>query len=1571
MNEGILRACVVLGVILLPFLSLWNVLADESMSLVINEIAYRGTSAASTDEWIELYSTSSETIDLNGWQLLINTSTIHLAGTISPYSYFLLERSDDNTISDQPADQIFTASLSDSGAVLQLRNPSGTTVDQVSSWYVDLSSPPVGFSNRSSMERLSPYLSGDLPINWRINNQLIRHGLDANGGPIFGTPRFHNSQTIHAFGYGYESIGALPDSQVPMAEQVLVNELEILPPSAQKEWIELLNTTPEWFDLSSCSLHDSAALIFPFTISSSLLPGETMAIDLSSAKLGDSGDIVELRCGEQIIDRVEYGNQSTGSAYTSLEGYAEESHYLPAPNGFNTLGRSPDGNSLWFLMSHEDFPTKGLPNPDLRPVPGVSDATFIAGLNSVRLHWTNPEDSSIAGTNIFLQTSASSDFILHATLPPKDQTLLVTNLPNERLEFRMVSFNDSGKQAEGLNVAHLSVNLLGLTISEVLPYPKSGFEFIEFQNASNASIDLTAYELSIANTSADLNDPSGTFEFSDFIMAPGEYFAFLIDPDLHSFRLSNQQALITLSDPDGVPISEVEYLFPSRGVSIVYDDQLETALFHPTPNEANVFQNASPQAVLTVQGSGAVQGCTVLNFNPTAADSFDPDEDELTFSWVYRTIDGQILFTSSEENPLSFKFTEEMGELFTARLIVSDPFGASSTVTISLELQFCNGRKRTSSSFSTAPSTLNSGPSTILINEVFPNPSGSDTGVEFIELYNFGANTVRLDGWKLGAKTKKKLDGKEIQPQQYFVFTEATLLNSANTIQLFDPFSNPVSEVSYPDPEEAESYSRDDQGVFRWTIPTPGSKNDFPFAKEAVYLQGTAPVIIHRILPNPSGTDDGREWIELKNRSPNEINLSGWKLDNREGGSSPYTIANRILKPQQVQRFISNETAIVLRNTADQVRLFDANGSLIDLLEWKTDVGSDVVLSREDLSLTEEIKPDHAVVGKVIDGDTIDVQILLEGEDGYPRLSNTDHLSSAPRPSRKIERVRLIGVDTPETVHPFKPIEEFGKEASNYTKSRLQGKTVRLEYDLSKRDKYGRILAYVYVDDRHFNAELIEKGYAFAYLRFPFKYREEFRQLELQAKQAGVGLWQSSEAEKIQVEQQAFVDEELEAMEIFEEILEELEPEEELEEELEPELPIEYNQTGWENIRLNEVLPNPKGKDEGLEYLELINQGDVEIDLLNWNILNEKNKALFTFTTSTLMPTKSILLLPKLETTLKNEKETIQLVDPLGNIRDQLSYAQAIKDDYVWSRNPLTSSWQLLRKGTPGQVNEVILVAEQDADLDGISDEDELLLGLNPNSWDSDGNGFPDDFELLFKEHPRDEWPAAYEEYLNKSFILEMKQTARTLTFFGTSRPYTTVELTVYSTPQTVQLKVQQNGTWTYKVDLGLEKGEHHAEAFVTDPAGKTSFKTPAIPFVLATRMNVSKLPKAKKTVAKKASKIKPLYQIIEQPIHFFDGEIASWDSSRRMLILNDGRVLQLPPAKKELGNVFLRIGERIRYSLEHDQITVKNIQLIPGSLASSDNSTTDRNEPFFLLFIFSVALSACFFGGHSKRKNE
>lgn len=128
-------------------------------------------------------------------------------------------------------------------------------------------------------------------------------------------------------------------------------------------------------------------------------------------------------------------------------------------------------------------------------------------------------------------------------------------------------------------------------------------------------------------------------------------------------------------------------------------------------------------------------------------------------------------------------------------------------------------------------------------------------------------------------------------------------------------------------------------------------------------------------------------------------------------------------------------------------------------------------------------------VPHVSDGDTLDVDI----PDG--RHPHT--------------RIRLWGVDTPETVKPNTPVEHFGPEASDFTKKATMGQMVRLELNpMHTRDKYDRLLAYVYLPDgRMLNRVLVEDGYGYADPRFHHKYEAEFRRLQTEAKASRRGLW--------------------------------------------------------------------------------------------------------------------------------------------------------------------------------------------------------------------------------------------------------------------------------------------------------------------------------------------------------------------------------------------------------------------------------------------------------------------------------
>jgi len=151
-------------------------------------------------------------------------------------------------------------------------------------------------------------------------------------------------------------------------------------------------------------------------------------------------------------------------------------------------------------------------------------------------------------------------------------------------------------------------------------------------------------------------------------------------------------------------------------------------------------------------------------------------------------------------------------------------------------------------------------------------------------------------------------------------------------------------------------------------------------------------------------------------------------------------------------------------------------------------------------SAAADVEKYHAkifTVANVVDGDTIDINIP-DGEYNHTRI-------------------RLWGVDTPETKKPDTPIMYFGPEASEFTKELVLGKTVTIYLDEKQtRDKYDRLLAYVQLpDEKYLNEVLLSEGYAYADLRFKHGFYNKYKQLESAARRGKKGLWEKVTPEQM------------------------------------------------------------------------------------------------------------------------------------------------------------------------------------------------------------------------------------------------------------------------------------------------------------------------------------------------------------------------------------------------------------------------------------------------------------------------
>jgi micrococcal nuclease len=129
-----------------------------------------------------------------------------------------------------------------------------------------------------------------------------------------------------------------------------------------------------------------------------------------------------------------------------------------------------------------------------------------------------------------------------------------------------------------------------------------------------------------------------------------------------------------------------------------------------------------------------------------------------------------------------------------------------------------------------------------------------------------------------------------------------------------------------------------------------------------------------------------------------------------------------------------------------------------------------------------------ATVLRVVDGDTVVVRL----------------------DDREV-KVRLIGIDAPESVDPRRPVQRFGHESADFLRSLVEGKRVRLTYEPAgaRIDRYGRTLAYLYLEPggMFVNRELVAKGYAFAYVQYPFAFMDDFKAAERSAREKRLGLW--------------------------------------------------------------------------------------------------------------------------------------------------------------------------------------------------------------------------------------------------------------------------------------------------------------------------------------------------------------------------------------------------------------------------------------------------------------------------------
>ncbi len=286
-------------------------------TVIINEIAWAGTAASSYDEWLELYNPSEQPIDLTGWHLTAGDGSpnIALSGTIPAHGFFLLERTDDTTVSDIPADQIYTGTLSNDGEALTLFGPQGEIVDTANHsggpW-------PAGNADTfATMERIGTI--PDSPSAWATNNGFLTHGHDAEGNPLRGTAKYPNAANFPTPTPTATPRPTPTPTPKPLPGRILIGEFLPHPrydwnrdgkTNTGDEFIEIVNLGPRPVNLDNWILDDGEGGSKPFEIpETGLMPGHVVVFFASQTgiRLNDRGDTVRLFTPDgRLVDQVSY-----------------------------------------------------------------------------------------------------------------------------------------------------------------------------------------------------------------------------------------------------------------------------------------------------------------------------------------------------------------------------------------------------------------------------------------------------------------------------------------------------------------------------------------------------------------------------------------------------------------------------------------------------------------------------------------------------------------------------------------------------------------------------------------------------------------------------------------------------------------------------------------------------------------------------------------------------------------------------------------------------------------------------------------------------------------------------------------------------------------------------------------------------------------------------------------------------------------------------------------------------------------------------------------------------------------
>ena len=544
----------------------------SSATVVFSEIAWAGSSLASSDEWIELTNVSEASIDLSNWKISgagSSNSDLFLpeGSVMQPHSTYLIsnyENSNENAAFNTTSNDVTsTVSLSNSGLHLYLYDDAGSLVDVAG----DGSTPFAGRSGSvadsddgryASMVRVDGLTDGSLPESWANAQRSIgfKEGIQDYGSP--GSVLFANSQPPEVIQETTEQ--EIVVEEVDIVEDVIpneesdtqtssatlvINEFVVDPNEGETEWIELVNVSDQTLDLGLWTVEDASGK--QTVLEGSLQSHRYLLIDSPVGKLNNDTDTITLKNPDAVaIDSVTYGTEE-----------------LKAPKDGTSLARNSSGT---FGLTYT--PTPASENIfSSEPSESVQEST----------EETQVEGELVEDTQVIVESET--------TVPPEEEQTNTTaeNSAESITESTTTQESAESSSSQTSTTTQESLPTGTILINEFVADPLEGeAEWIELLNTSQNSVVLTGWTL---------EDASGKItDLSSVTMNGSSYFVV----ESPKGKLNNNGDTIILKDSNGTVVQTVvygtdAYPIPKDGMSLARDGETFELTQQATPGKANLI----------------------------------------------------------------------------------------------------------------------------------------------------------------------------------------------------------------------------------------------------------------------------------------------------------------------------------------------------------------------------------------------------------------------------------------------------------------------------------------------------------------------------------------------------------------------------------------------------------------------------------------------------------------------------------------------------------------------------------------------------------------------------------------------------------------------------------------------------------------------------------------------------------------------------------------------------------------------------------------------------------------------